>query len=102
MKVNIKGKPYKVDFKKDTFTAEGRAVDGLVDYRKKEITIATINEDELPKIVYHELLHGFFHECGLECYAHDEILVDWIANNIQEINECALKIMQRIKAVGNE
>lgn len=96
MKVNIKGKPYTVKLKEDTFISNDKAVWGLIDYNNSEISIATKEEKEIPYTVYHELIHGYLYECGLGCYAHDEVLVDWFARHIEEIDKSALSIMEYI------
>lgn len=97
MQVNIKGKPYKVILKKDIFIDSSVAVDGLIDYEKQTISITTKYANEIPSLVYHELIHGYFKECGLDAYAHNEILVDWIARNIEEINKSAASVIEYIK-----
>ena len=37
------------------------------------------------KVLRHELMHGFFYEMGLDCYSHDEVLVDALAIKSDQI-----------------
>lgn len=97
MKINIKGKHYKLKLKNDTFINNSVAVDGIIDYRNKEISIVTKDEYAMPQIVLHELTHGYLYECGLEEYAHNEVLVDWIAKHIEDIAKSAAGVMKFIE-----
>lgn len=40
------------------------------------------------KTIRHEIIHAFFHEAGLDCYAEDEILVDALAILYPKISKC--------------
>lgn len=97
MKVNIKGKPYKVNFKDDTFIFGDRAYCGLCDYGKQEITISTKYKNETRKNTYHELTHAYLKESGLTEYANDETLVEWIAQNIEDIIQSGKEILKKVK-----
>ena len=46
-------------------------VENLIEYKKK--------------ILRHELIHAFFHECGLRDYCEDEVLVDFIAAQFHKL-----------------
>lgn len=100
MKINIKGKPYKVKFVENTFLSGDTPCVGIINYEKQEIKIANHDREQTPRTIYHELLHGFLKECGLNNYASDETLVDWFANNIQEINSCAAAMILKAKEGG--
>lgn len=97
--MNIKGKEYKVKLKDNYFLSGDCAVlAGEIDYEEKEITIATHeSEAQTKKYVYHELVHGYLHESGLTNYAHNEDLVEWIAQHIDDIAESGKEIMERVK-----
>lgn len=97
MKIEIKGKPYKVVLKDDTFISGDNAVWGCIDYNKKEISITTKEEKETPKTVLHELIHGYLYECGLTVYAHDETLVEWFARHFEDISKSAIEIVSHIE-----
>lgn len=97
MKVSIKGKPYEVKFKDDTFIFGDRAYCGLCDYEKQEITISTKYKNDTPKNIYHELTHAYLKESGLTNYAHDEVLVEWIAQNIEDIIQSGKEILKKVK-----
>jgi len=90
MKVNVLGTEY--DFDGASHREDVRLCDndGYVDFTTKTIrfennlngnnpnSIANIPEYE-NKIKRHEITHAFFYESGLDSYAHNELLVDWIA-----------------------
>ena len=39
------------------------------------------------EVLRHEAVHAFFIESGLQCYANNEELVDWIANQFPKMLE---------------
>ena len=39
------------------------------------------------QVIRHEIIHAMLHESGLNEYAHDETLVDWIALQFDKINK---------------
>lgn len=97
--MDIKGKPYKVELKDNYFVKDsGEALAGYIDYEDREITIAAHeSEAQTKKYVYHELVHGYLKESGLTNYAHNEDLVEWIAQHIDEIVESGKEIMERVR-----
>ena len=36
-------------------------------------------QEAVPKIIRHEIIHAYLYESGLDSYAEDETIVDWIA-----------------------
>lgn len=93
-KINILGTNYKIYFydESDKFPSEEN--DGLCIPSKKEIHINYINTKLADSkviqynILKHEIVHAFFFESGLDLkYSDDEVLVDWIALQIEKIIE---------------
>lgn len=95
MKVNILGTEYTIV--ETNNIKEG--FDGECNFYFKTIKIKPLGKllDEAPlsekrirrkEILRHELIHAMFHEAGLDNYADDEILVDWIAVQFDKI--CAI------------
>ena len=44
-------------------------------------------ESYMQSVVRHEMMHAFFHEAGLDRYADDEVLVDFIAKQFPKLQE---------------
>lgn len=82
--IKIKGEQYKVKKENGPFVVGEEIVDGSVHYADKSITI-NYNCADVNRVIYHELLHCFFNECGLPCYANDETLINWLACTLPEI-----------------
>lgn len=75
---------------------EGLSASGLAELYSKELIIdknmkpkdgtGYANFDAYEKkVLRHEIIHAFFHESGASEYTHDEVLVDWLAIQIQKI-----------------
>lgn len=61
-KLTIKGKQWKVRFKKD-LAEDGDLLLGLADFEKRTIFLCkSIPPEDLPKIFLHELTHAVLHE----------------------------------------
>lgn len=75
--------------------------DGYTELYSKKIIIRTGYEDDpenvenlieyKKKILRHELIHAFFHECGLRDYCEDEVLVDFIAAQFHKLQPIIYK-----------
>lgn len=77
----IKGTKYTLDF-----FNEKRGYVGQNDSGEKVISIqANQTKYELQKTIYHELLHGYFHECGLPVFADNEYLITFLEETLYEI-----------------
>lgn len=98
-KVNIKGKQYAVEIEDNYFIKDnGEALAGYIDYEERVITIATPEGDaQTQKYIYHELVHGYLKESGLTGYAHNEDLVEWIAQHIDEIAASGKEVMEHVR-----
>ena len=83
--LTIKGQPYKLILKDDVFLYDGTACVGLTNKSNHEIIISMNSNWE--DTLLHELMHAYFHECGLEEYCNDEILVDWLSKTIPQISK---------------
>lgn len=102
MKVNILGTEYTV-WKDDSLVEQG--LDGCCKEYDKEISIRSAEKmleagDSLEakkrrheEVMRHEIVHAFFNESGLDDYANNEQLVDWIAVQFP-------KLLQAFKDVG--
>ena len=85
MKISILGTEYEYLLCNTSEMEDGENV-GECDRYSKTIKINDeyfrqdgINYGAKIKTIRHEILHAFFHEAGLDCYAEDEILVDAVA-----------------------
>lgn len=77
----IKGTKYTLEFFK-----ESRNYSGETNFIEKTVSVEALQSKyELKKIIYHELLHAYFYECGLIQYAKDETLVYFLENMLFEI-----------------
>ena len=72
--VTIKGQDYNIEF----FNYETGFL-GKTDINKKAIFLDNkLDNYDLKPVIFHELLHAYFYECGLVHYADDEILVNFL------------------------
>lgn len=44
------------------------------------------------KVLRHELVHAFLHESGLSSYESDELLVEWIAQKMQQMADVMINL----------
>ena len=99
-KVNILGQEYNIVFvnEKENPKLELLEANGLAELYSKELIInseiddgdkRTYNSINLfeNKVIRHEIIHAFFHESGMSNYCSDEILVEWIAQQIIKMNK---------------
>jgi len=101
MKIKILGTEYDlimVDKNHDCCAKRQRS--GEVDYQKKDIVIVDLDEDDksvkewcIKKVKRHEITHSFLYESGLEEYAYDEKLVEWLALQFPKI----LKVFEKLE-----
>lgn len=81
--VNICGIPHKVIECDDNFNVDLHF--GQIDYAKCEIKInKCLGEKSREETLAHEMLHGIFVHLGFDEYAHDEHLVQCLANAIAQ------------------
>lgn len=96
-KVSVLGTEYSIVFEPAETCERLKAIgaDGLIDASTKEIVVGIFEPDESSvqdlaayqrNIMRHEIIHAFFHECGLwhcsngvDSWATNEEMVDWIA-----------------------
>ena len=98
MKISILGTEYEIRVltKEEYPKLVSSDANGLAELYSKELII---NKDMNPndgqeysnfkeferKVLRHEIVHAFFHESGIQTYAYDETLVDWLALQIPKI-----------------
>ena len=93
--VNILGQNYIVKFETTRTDKTLKECDGECRWYEKEIII----DDELEPtnhknhVIKHEIIHAFLAESGLKEYREDELIVDWIAWNIEKIQ----KVIDEVK-----
>ena len=89
----IKGSKYKVkEIEQNCF------VSGETDFLTKTITIVKDNNIEEAKMtIVHELLHAYFHECGLKSYCNDETLIVFIESIFKDLNKNYKNILNILK-----
>ena len=109
MKLNIKGNEYDIIFENDVFLSsyKNQILDGECSSIDGTIRINKNNDDyNLDRLILHEIIHAYFYECGLPYYSNDETLVNWIAQNIQDIYSNFEKVKKEItdetKSKGNK
>ena len=102
MKVNILGTEYTI-WQDDSLDDHG--LDGCCKKYDKEISIRSVEkmleaDDKLAakknrhnEVMRHEIVHAIFNESGLDDFANNEQLVDWIAMQFP-------KMLQAFKDVG--
>lgn len=81
-------------------TAKNLDYYGLTLAKTKEIIIANDILDDIDRTIHvlkHEITHAMLYECGLEQYAEDELLVDWIARKTLQIMDYADSVYNTIK-----
>lgn len=89
--VNIKGVDYEIKvIEKNDF------IDGQIDYTNHILNIVKTTKENTKRTIIHELLHAYFHECGLPHY-DDEILIyflDYIFLDLEEKLQAIIKIIK--------
>ena len=100
MKIKIKGVPYSVKFREKVFHPEtDEVLSGYCDYTNKKIIISSDYDiNFIERVVFHELLHAYFAECGLYKYEWDEILIHFLDYHIKDILTIKEKILKGKKA----
>jgi len=93
--INIFGTDYKIILEpSNSNNPKIQACNGYVELYSKEIHLLEVMADEKSyndldlfkrKVLLHELFHAIFHECGLSEYANDEVLVEFLALQINKI-----------------
>ena len=81
MSIYIKGRQYVLIAKDQIDNGDSL---GEINYTTRQIAISKDNY-QIDTVILHELIHGFFHECGLREWAGNEALVNWIAYNIRDV-----------------
>lgn len=83
-KVNICGVPHDVEFKEDNFTANELHM-GEIRYKECKIILSPGMNKELEKeTLAHEMLHGIFVHLGYNDMASNEVLVQSLAQAINQ------------------
>jgi len=106
MKINILGTDYNYVIVKHDDDSRLRGNDGFADFYEKTIGVASDYHEDEPhatrgldmyraKVKRHEIAHAFLFESGMEEWAHDEALIDWIAIQFPKL----LKAFQEVGAV---
>lgn len=87
--INILGQNYTIKFENTRTDKALKDCDGECRYYPKEIIIDDELELEEHKnhVIKHEIIHAFLAESGLKRYREDELIVDWIAWNIEKIQK---------------
>lgn len=95
--MNILGTEYTLII--DTEYCEEANADGIIEHYEKKIYMRNVQDmlekgasQQAKQIRYdetlrHEIVHAFFFEAGLDKYACDETLVQWIATKLPQIVE---------------
>ena len=87
-KINILGQEYSLKFENTRTDGVLKECDGECRWYKKEIVIDDELETKHKKhVIKHEIIHAYFAESGLQKYREDEVIVDWIAWNIEKIQK---------------
>lgn len=94
-KVNISGLDYDVIFAnlKDTL-----GLDDTAGWCGKSIPVILIDNKNKPfwitdnQVIRHELMHAFFFRNGMKDYSADEKLVDWLANELPNIQKACQQL----------
>lgn len=99
-KINILGQEYTVIYanKEEKPKLKTMEANGLAELYSKELVINSSMDDGTgrsynslnlfaEKVVKHEIIHAFFHEAGLTDYCSDELLIEWLALQINKIHK---------------
>lgn len=94
--IEIKGQLYRIEYVDKPFEFKGTLADATVDNNEKLITINR-NAKDVDRLIRHELIHAYFDECNLPCYSNDEVLVNWLAYGIPEIEYSVATLINGLK-----
>ena len=90
--IDILGQNYVVKLENTRTDTVLKNCDGECRWYKKEIVIDNeLEEPHRQHVIKHEIIHAFFAESGLQKYREDELIVDWIAWNIDKIQDVIKK-----------
>lgn len=112
-KIDILGTEYTIEYKSIKSDEKLEEMEGYIDFYKKTIILANIEEREYyknepkekidevkAKVLRHEIVHGFLYESGLDCnsnktysWADNEEMVDWFAIQSPKI----IKVFQELE-----
>lgn len=104
MYIDILGTPYNIKFQTPQENPKLDIADanGLAELYSKELIIRTGYEDDpnsfnnvtefREKVMRHEVIHAFFHECGLDIYSDDETLVNFLALQFPKLEAVMHKV----------
>lgn len=91
--INILGQEYTIKFKNMVEDVVMQEADGECRWYKKEIVIRDDLEENKNHVIKHEIVHAFLAESGLKEYRQDELIVDWIAWNIEKIQKVINEVL---------
>lgn len=104
-KINILGTEYEIVMQTEAENPKLEDANGLCEFYSKKIVLRTGYEEEKNafdnifdfqvKVLRHEIIHAFFHESGLDSYAEDETLVDYLAVQIPKLSSIDFKKILR-------
>ena len=102
MTVNICGIPHKIIFCEDSFQC-GDTHFGEIDYGKAEIKVnSALSAENQQETICHEIVHGIFVHIGRQDLAEDEILVQALANAINQSFAVKYKENKAIRISSDE
>lgn len=96
MTTNILGTEYRIDIKERQTDPKLDTRDGYTDFSVKKIVVADVEKEKdddsiedlssyHKKVIRHETMHALFYESGMNDWASDELLVDYLAIQIPKI-----------------
>lgn len=101
MKVNICGIPHRIIFCEDNFQCDDTHF-GEIDYGKAEIKINSgLSTENQQETICHEIMHGILIHIGRQDLAGDEMLVQALANAINQSFDVRFTEHQAIKITSD-
>lgn len=96
--MNIMGTEYKILKGRDSYLqsidADGvcESYEKLISVRSEDILLDQSSTPEAKtkrykEVMRHEIIHAFFHECGLDDYSNDEVLVNFLAIQFPKLKQ---------------
>ena len=96
MTTNILGTEYQVNIKERQTDPKLDTRDGYTDFSVKKIVVADVEKEKdndsvedlspyLKQVIRHETIHALFYESGMNDWASDELLVDYLSIQIPKI-----------------